>query len=396
MIGSKIKRLRIAKGLTQQQLIDGLFDRSYLSNIERGKIIPPVETLALLATRLEVPLSQLTDYMEVISKVSEMLDNVRKTKDIQLVRKAFTLCVRVEAIESMIECVLEWSRIQLPNLNQHVELLEAINHTIFLMGTLDEEFPQNVDLLLCRANTYFYLGMLDQAILAYKGLEQRDLPNELLGRIKISLGSTLIRTLNYKAAYEKLQEALELADLPEALRARAHQGLGVCCRYLGQWSAAEHYSMLAGKYFLHKDFNRYIHIQHGLGILWLDKLDFDKAAKYFAEAQEYYRANHMMLPEAQLCEEFVRAEFYKGRFEEANAFCNRGLQLLKGLDAALAGKFFLWKSRIYLILQEPSREEDAWQAAKGLLGPQLKTTIDTMDPNMPKEIKQNFYKKIGE
>ncbi|GMA65682.1 helix-turn-helix domain-containing protein [Alicyclobacillus fastidiosus] len=41
MLGQKIKRLRLQKGISQQELIQGLFDRSYLSQIERGLKVPP-------------------------------------------------------------------------------------------------------------------------------------------------------------------------------------------------------------------------------------------------------------------------------------------------------------------------------------------------------------------
>lgn len=56
-IGNKVKQLRIAAGLTQNQLAGDKITRNMLSCIESGKASPSIETLNYLAEGLNVPIS---------------------------------------------------------------------------------------------------------------------------------------------------------------------------------------------------------------------------------------------------------------------------------------------------------------------------------------------------
>src|SRR6516165_4643610 len=51
-LGERVRRLRIAAGLSQTQLAAGRFSKEYVSQIERGKTRPTTETLVWLAERL--------------------------------------------------------------------------------------------------------------------------------------------------------------------------------------------------------------------------------------------------------------------------------------------------------------------------------------------------------
>ena len=53
-VGQRLRTLRIAAGLTQSQLAGGRFSKEYVSQIERGKTRPGVETLEWLAEQLGV------------------------------------------------------------------------------------------------------------------------------------------------------------------------------------------------------------------------------------------------------------------------------------------------------------------------------------------------------
>src|SRR5919201_3577331 len=52
--GERVRRLRIARGLTQTQLGLGRFSKEYISQIERGRARPTAATLEWLAERLGV------------------------------------------------------------------------------------------------------------------------------------------------------------------------------------------------------------------------------------------------------------------------------------------------------------------------------------------------------
>ncbi|HEV7129233.1 MAG TPA: tetratricopeptide repeat protein [Ktedonobacterales bacterium] len=58
-VGHRIRRARLNRNLTQGELAKGAFSVSYVSAVERGQIRPSLGALERLATRLQVPLSDL-------------------------------------------------------------------------------------------------------------------------------------------------------------------------------------------------------------------------------------------------------------------------------------------------------------------------------------------------
>src|SRR5947209_6173169 len=53
-LGERLRQLRVAAGLTQSELAGDRFSKEYISQIERGKTRPTVETIDWLALRLGV------------------------------------------------------------------------------------------------------------------------------------------------------------------------------------------------------------------------------------------------------------------------------------------------------------------------------------------------------
>lgn len=60
VIGGNVKRLRIAKGLTQEQLaFEAKIDLTYAGGIERGRRNPSLLVMARIADALEAELTEL-------------------------------------------------------------------------------------------------------------------------------------------------------------------------------------------------------------------------------------------------------------------------------------------------------------------------------------------------
>src|SRR5436305_6143900 len=51
-LGERVRKLRVAAGLSQTELAGGRFSKEYVSQIERGKTRPTAETLVWFADRL--------------------------------------------------------------------------------------------------------------------------------------------------------------------------------------------------------------------------------------------------------------------------------------------------------------------------------------------------------
>jgi transcriptional regulator with XRE-family HTH domain len=66
IFGKKLRKLREAKGITQQQLAEklGFVSNSYVSEVESGKFIPSEEKLKKIAKALGVPFKELNDLLK--------------------------------------------------------------------------------------------------------------------------------------------------------------------------------------------------------------------------------------------------------------------------------------------------------------------------------------------
>jgi transcriptional regulator with XRE-family HTH domain len=58
-LGKRIKEARLAKKMTQSDVVGGYITRNMLSQIESGAAFPSIRTLEYLSGVLEVPMSEL-------------------------------------------------------------------------------------------------------------------------------------------------------------------------------------------------------------------------------------------------------------------------------------------------------------------------------------------------
>jgi transcriptional regulator with XRE-family HTH domain len=58
-LGLKIKELRLQKGISQEKLAEGICDRSLISRLEKGYLIPSAEVLYKVSLKLGIPLDEL-------------------------------------------------------------------------------------------------------------------------------------------------------------------------------------------------------------------------------------------------------------------------------------------------------------------------------------------------
>lgn len=86
LVGDRIKRRRKAAGLTQEALAEQIgLSKNHLSNIERGRYLPTIETMLMICDAL----GQTPDYY-LIGKISPETDRIsqmvkRLSEDSQLI-----------------------------------------------------------------------------------------------------------------------------------------------------------------------------------------------------------------------------------------------------------------------------------------------------------------------
>lgn len=95
-LGKRIKELRKAKGLTQENLAELIdVEPVTISRIERGVRFPQKENLELIAEKLDVKIKDLFDFSHCDDKKKLLADiqnmiNMAKTKDLQYIHKMMT------------------------------------------------------------------------------------------------------------------------------------------------------------------------------------------------------------------------------------------------------------------------------------------------------------------
>ena len=212
-MGERIRRLRIARGLTQTELANGRFTKEYMSQIERGRVRPTTDTLAWLSDRLGVGRA----YLEtgVSSEESE---------------RAAALVVRAEAA------------IESSNYEEALSCLEGVSNS------LDGPHPElRLRALLAESSARTHRGELDTT-LALLALAQElaaddhaftDLDRAMVlfhfGRCRYKLASISTATALFTEALELIRRS-GLADdrlVSNILRWRSR-----CYRRQRDWVAA--------------------------------------------------------------------------------------------------------------------------------------------------------------
>ena len=109
ILGQRIRDLRIQRGMTQKQLAQDTFTRNMISLIESGSASPSMETLTVIAQRLDVPVG----YFFAASK--EEIHQFTKMSLIKKIRQLYargdyqdciTLCAPLDQADEEIQLIL--------------------------------------------------------------------------------------------------------------------------------------------------------------------------------------------------------------------------------------------------------------------------------------------------
>jgi transcriptional regulator with XRE-family HTH domain len=176
-LGKRIRQIRLEKNLTQEQLGQGDFSKSYLSAVELGKIEPSLRALRLLAERLGISLSYLLD--------SSGTELINQASTITIAQARF-------ALEGA-----EYARAR--------DLLQSLNTAVVAIS-------QKREAKYLEACALAGLKLYDQAIanfLAARKLWQETGFSEWLARIDMGLGEIHLYQKLYGEAQTYLDSALE-------------------------------------------------------------------------------------------------------------------------------------------------------------------------------------------
>lgn len=324
-LGTKLKEARIARGLTQEQLAQGVATKGFVSQVERDLANPSLPKLRLLADRLGRPLAYF-----VRDAPDEDVDYLRKTAD---------LAIRANEPARALGIVREAARLPL-TANQRADLERLRGIALFATGRRSKALaslyraaelapPDDPEL---NASIFAELG----AVLGYgerfaasmetnlRALQWLDRSKhgdpDLRARLLTNLANDSHRLGDTTGAIEYLQQALRVATDGESLLrlANAHMAMGITARAAGDLALA----------IKHCDRALAIHRQIGqqrianqilsnLGDAYFAAGDLAQARRYQGECLERARQFNDLGTVAAATVELARYALAEGAIEEA-------------------------------------------------------------------------------
>ncbi len=221
-LGTRLRQLRVAAGLTQSELAGDRFSKEYLSQIERGKTRPTEETLAWIAERLGVDASYLqtgqswSEYAEVEAAVARAEAAVEGQQYDDALAALEGLHHSPEARELEFRALLaeSWARMYNGELRPALELLVRARELSELGGFSDVE---RADVLYRMGVCRYKLTSINSAqTLFSEALQLADRSGVPCDRLRSHIlewrSRCSRRQRDFEAAREDIERALELAE----------------------------------------------------------------------------------------------------------------------------------------------------------------------------------------
>jgi len=208
LVGERLRAARLAKGLTQAQLAQGVATKGFVCQIERNRATPSLAKLRVLAERLGLPLSHFTGDQSAL--------------ELTYLAKAAELAVKA---------------------GEPARGLLLIDEGLAVAGTANER----ADLLRIQGLAHEAAGDLSKALVAHQTAAAAAPPDdpELNAAIYVEMGTVLQSAERFNAAIEANLRALHWLDrcrhADPALRSRVLHNLGREYYGLGELVQADEY-----------------------------------------------------------------------------------------------------------------------------------------------------------
>src|SRR5262245_32786693 len=263
-VGERLRSLRVAAGLTQSQLADGRFSKEYVSQIERGKTRPAVDTLEWLAARLDVEPAYLVGGVgsEERGRVEAALaraEALAEQGDHAAAALAFAECrpeVAATAVADIELRLLLGESLALARSGGVQEALRQLSRAQEIAEGPTFSDLDRAEVLFGMGVCRYNLSSISTAVsLLSSALELADrssLPcDQLRGDILDWRSRCYRRQRDWQAAREDVERALELAEAAQDLRAaaRAYFQASLVAEREGHWLLARTYAERARGYY---------------------------------------------------------------------------------------------------------------------------------------------------
>ena len=345
-LGERLRQLRIAAGLTQSELAGDRFSKEYVSQIERGKTRPTAETIAWLASRLDVDAGYLANGVSTddrgrveatLARAEALVEAHRygeAVAEFEQIRPDVAATGASE-LEARLLSGEAWARMHQGELREALDLLTRARTV-----TENEPFSD-----LDRAEILFRLGVCRHKLSsnataialfneAYAIAEGSGLPSDFLRSNILAYRSRCYRRQrDLEAAREDVERALELAqsldDSPTM--ANVYVQASLVAERMGHWVLARNYAERA------KSFYEELNDQRNLAGLLNNLGGLNLMLGKPEQAIEYLKSSYSTALDADSKEEAAQAtgslaavHLELNDYEQAERFARQAISLLEG------------------------------------------------------------------
>ena len=339
-IGARLRELRRAAGLTQDEVAAGRFTKQYVSQIERGATVPSEEALDWIAARLGVEPGQLRTGLSArrdraprarartrggparrhhYPEALEVFAPIRRSLPPAAPRELHRAAARGEV----------WSLVRLGRVTEAAEVLgEAPAVTA----------GEQAEVAYLTAVCCYTISEIDAAQVEFaKALELLDSSEEPDDRLRLDIhqwrSRCYRRQRDNEAAHEDIERALELCDATGDRRRRAevHFQASLVAYRLGRWVLSRRYAEIARDLYEQvgdavtkaRVLNNLADFNHLLGNEDVAMAQLHEALAIFEDAGLDAEAGYVLSSLAEICRE-------RGRDRRGGGRCTPGARAARG------------------------------------------------------------------
>jgi transcriptional regulator with XRE-family HTH domain len=345
-LGTRVRELRRAAGLTQDELAAGRFTKQYVSQIERGEVVPSGELLEWLALRLGVERALLetgvaTADLEQLERTladgHRLLDEHRYGEALELfapLRRSLPAgaprSTRRDAVRGE-----TWALIRLGRVT---EAAEVLGEASLAAGDGDETRGERAEIAYLTAVCCYTISEIAAAQVEFaRALRLLDVADEPDDRLRLDIhqwrSRCYRRQRDWEAAREDIDLALELCEAVGDTRCRAEVNLqaSLVAERQGRWVLARRYAEESRDGFgavgdtvtAARVLNNLAGLNHSLGNDGVAVAQLQEALPVFVEAGLEAEAGYVLSSLAEIHRE-------RGELDEAESAARRALELLDG------------------------------------------------------------------